>query len=347
MWWKRRKFQGLIAASLYESLPGPEQLELEHALEKSADLRRDAQDLRFTRDSILDDAPVLDVDLLPLLHARLAEQPARPKTSNRLVWAAACLVAMVLGAAIILRADRADPVSPMFDSTSVVEGPHSKLTQALQEADRLVADGDTVRAYRLLQATVKARPADPRIQDAQLLLGDVAFELGEYDVALAAYDAVVSLYYRSGSTNPAQHRVVQRRELLAEAARDNFASLNAVTIAMRDRGNELSGLEQVIADHPGTFVADLAAESMGFVMMDGIDAGDMRTAYLRGMEHAKSRCTSPAAIALLDLKIGDVYRDDFQDFTAAERYYQNAESSDAPVVAKRATDALGSLRAAN
>lgn len=347
MWWKRRKLEGLLAASLYESLPENERNELGRALERSADLRRDAETLRRLSDSIPTDAPTLDVDLVPLLHARLAHMPQPERGKTRFVLATACIAFMVVVAATVFRSDYADPAAPAPGSSSVAGGPPSLLSQAIREADRCIAENQPGRAYEILVAGVKAQPGDPQIQDAQLRLADLAFELARYEEALAAYDKLVAIYYRSGGAEPAQHRVVQRRELLAEAARDDFRPLDAIAIAMRGRDDAIEGLEQVITDNPGTFVADLAAESMGYALMEEIQADDVQTAYLLGMESARTRCESPEAIALLDLKIGDLYRDDFRDFTAAEQYYRKAESSEAPVVAKRATDALGSLPAAN
>jgi hypothetical protein len=64
-------------------------------------------------------------------------------------------------------------------------------------------------------------------------------------------------------------------------------------------------------------------------------------AYLEGMKAARARCSDPSAIALLDLKIGDLYRDDFNNIPAAVTQYRRA--SENPIFAKRAGDALGSL----
>ncbi len=345
MWWKRRRIEGLLAASLYETLPENERKELGRALEKSVDLRRDAETLRRLSDSIPTDVPALDVDLVPLLHARLAHTPQPARGKARLVLATACIVFMVVAAAIVFRSDYADPAAPAPGSSSVAGGPPSLLSQAIREADRCIAENQPGRAYEILVAGVKAQPGDPRIQDAQLRLADLAFELARYEEALAAYDALVAIYYRSGGAEPAQHRVVQRRELLAEAAKDDFKPLDAIAIAMRGRDDAIEGLELVIAENPGTFVADLAAESMGYALMDEVQADDVQTAYLLGMETARTRCESPEAVALLDLKIGDLYRDDFRNFSAAEQFYRKAEASEAPIVAKRATDALESLAA--
>jgi tetratricopeptide (TPR) repeat protein len=345
MWWKRRKIRGLIAASLYESLSDEERQELEQALAASADLRREAGELHDLAVSIPKDRPELDIDLVPLLHARLSEEASPVNGNSRLVWAAAFAVVMIVGAALVFQTNFGNSAVPGPNSSPISEGPPSLLAQAIHEAELLVAEREPARAYDLLRKGVEGQPNDPLVPDAQLRIADLAFELGRYGEALTTYDLVVAMLYRNRGDKSAQHRVVQRRELLAEAAKDNFAPLHAVSIAMRDRGNELAGLEQVIADTPGTFVAELAAESMGYTVMREVEAGDVKTAYLTGMETARARCTNPHAVALLDLKIGDLYRDDFQDFAAAERHYRKAELSQTPVVAKRATDALDSLAA--
>jgi hypothetical protein len=62
---------------------------------------------------------------------------------------------------------------------------------------------------------------------------------------------------------------------------------------------------------------------------------------LAAYKGAHDRCTSPVAVALLELKIGDAYADALHEPAAAREHYQRAAEN--PVLASLATKALNRL----
>jgi hypothetical protein len=346
MWWKRRKIQGLLAASLYEPLTADEQKQLDRALAESPGLRADADVLRQLVETVPDQSPELNVDLLPSLHERLANDAigrSRPAGGRALVWASVCALTFLAGGALLFWTNQASaPGAPSNAGVTSSTQP-TLLAQAIIEADLLVGERKPVVAYDMLVAGVKAQPDDPLVAEAQVRIADLAFDLELYAQSLEVHNLLVAQpYSRVLDDSPVlKKRIVQRRDLLAEAAARDFKPLYDLNLAMQDRGKELETLERVIGDYPQLLVADLAAENMGHFLADETEYSDTRVAYLEGMKAARARCSDPSAIALLDLKIGDLYRDDFNNIPAAVTQYRRA--SENPIFAKRAGDALGSL----
>jgi len=344
MWWKRRKIQGLLAASLYEPLTPDEQAELDRALAASPEFQAEANALRRLVNTTPSHSPDFDADLLPLLHQRLANESGQrpcPVSRRRVVWASACVFALVLGGALLIWTNQATAPGGSPNATLRSGEEPTLLAQAIVEADFLVEDRKPYQAYELLTKGVEAQPDDPLVAQAQLRIADLDFEFGRYAKSLEAHNLLVKPPYVNALDESEKHRIVWRRDLLTEAAARDFKPLYAVDAAMGNRGNELAGLELVITNYPQLHVADLAAENMGHLLADTAAHPDVKTAYLEGLKAARAQCTEPNAVALLDLKIGDRYRDDFKDIPAAETHYRKAFEN--PVLAKRAGDALGSL----
>ncbi len=347
MGWKRRRIQGLLAASFYEPLTPAEQKELDSALAASDALRTQADALRNIVNAAPRISPQPDRDLLPAIHARLAQDvTANPRSTSRarrLVWASVCVGLLLVAGVVLYRVDHPiapEARSPAGDSTRVSE---SLLAQAIQEADTLVAEHKSGEAYEILRKGLAAKPDDPLAAKVELRVADLSFELKRYRESLQAHDKLVTKYDQVLRESPdLQRTIVKRRDLLADAATNNFSSLYDLDVAMQDRGHEVPGLEKVIAENPESLVADLAADKMGEVLFDESSAADnVKSAYLQAMEKARRQCTNAYAIALLDLKIGDIYRNDFKDYPAAEDHYRKAAQN--PVFAKRATNKLDSL----
>lgn len=347
MWWKRRRIQGLLAAFFYEPLTPGEQKELDAALAGSDVLRAEAEALRSIVDATPRVSPQLDRDLLPAIHARLAAdvtaKSVAPLRTRRLVWASVCIGLLLVAGAVLYSVDQPATPEARLSANASTGVSESLLAQAIQEADTLVAEHKPGEAYEILQKGLSAKPNDPLAGKVELRVADLSFELKRYRDSLEAHDKLVTQYDQVLRESPdLQRTIVKRRDLLADAAKSNFDSLYDLDVAMQDRGHEVPGLEKVIAENPDSLVADLAADKMGEVLLDESNgADDVKTAYLRAMEEARGQCTNAYAVALLDLKIGDIYRNDFKDYPAAEDHYRKAAQN--PVFAKRATNALDSL----
>lgn len=337
--WRRRKIEGLIAASVYEELSEEEARLLEAHLTAHPECRADAAALAKLAGAIPAVQPQLDHDLLPALRRRLAEPPVRvfafqPVWTAAYAAAAVVLVAMGYG----LWAGRPATESP---GGSVVVGVPSPVAIVLAEAARLKEMRDYAGAYLALDRAVNEYPSDACAGEAQRQLADIAFsELHWYEQADAAYRKLQTQYR---AVFEGDMEAIRRRNILDEARAVNYASLQRLDAARCERTDALAKLEDVIRDHAGTYVASLASQDMARIVMEREFPEGGAESYLHAMEKARDRCRSGVAVAQLNLEIGHLHRDRFGDLEQARLHYEQAAQS--PMLAQRATEALMSLAA--
>lgn len=344
MWWKRRKIEGLVAASFYEELSDSERRDLDAAFAASPSLKAEAETLGRLVQGMPAVQPQLDVDLRETLRERLAEAESGDLGWKRrnLVLSGAFALAVLAFVGYGFWSNRVNETGG--EPGTVAKAPATLMEKTFLAADRYLANHEPARAYEILKANVKAQPNDPMAPYAQLRLANLAFDMGLYPEALDAFNKMMTEPYHHilVESPEREQRAVQRRDLLAEAKKVNFRSLYALDSARRDRGNEIPRLEEVIVDNQETLVADLAAEEMGRLLLaKSAENGDSTDAYLNAMKAAREQCTNPYAVALLDYKIGAIYQNKLQDYAAAKSHYRRALEN--PVLARRAKDALGSL----
>ncbi|MBN2311258.1 MAG: tetratricopeptide repeat protein [Candidatus Hydrogenedentes bacterium] len=346
MWWKRRRLEGAIAASLYDDLDEAERAELDKALSSDPGLRASADRLARLVDSVPHDRPELDHSLLPPIRARLADRPPRLSFQPRSLPARHMAVAACAVAAVLLGYGLITMLEPGAGPSRGAPQVASHVQPMLDSATAARQAGDYTRAFETLTAALESYPDDVRAGEAQYQLADLAFERGRYPEAFDAYTALKVNYGAELAEEPARERLVSdRRDLLDEASKVNYASLQELDAALRNRGGEFAALEQVIARYPALpYVAELASRHMALLIAESeAEPGDPN-AYARAMEAARDRCTDPVAIAQLNLEIGHIYRDRIHDAGLAGVYYRKA--AEVPVLARRAGDALGMLERA-
>ncbi|MCC6698039.1 MAG: hypothetical protein IT365_20625 [Candidatus Hydrogenedentes bacterium] len=345
MWWKRKRAEGLLAASLYEELSAEERQELEKALAYSKTLRDDAEFLHGLVHAIPREAPRLGTDLTVSLHARIREAgapAARLHIAKRTLSFAAAILILAAGAIVYISLPLGEP-----DPAGAIAGrpaPPTLMDQTLAKADSLLAAHQDAEAYRLLKAGFEGQPQDPRADEVLWKVASLAFDLGKYSEALQAHNQLRQApYYAYLESSPERLQVANfRRDLLVEAEAANFRPLYDLVSAKNDREHTLARLEEVIVGNPEKLVADLAAEEMGRALIaESQQETGGAVAYLDAMKTARERCTNPYALALLDYKIGEIYRNEMRDANAAEVHFRKALEN--PQMARRAQDALGSL----
>ena len=145
-----------------------------------------------------------------------------------------------------------------------------------------------------------------------------------------------------------REQAIDLRDLSAEAKKVEFASLQAFDVAMRDRAHPFAALEEVAATYAkyqGTeqyALGDLVATEMAAAV--AAEAGYSTatpSGRLAAFEGARTKCTSPVALALLDMKIGDAYSGALNDRMAAKEHYERAAKN--PVLEGLAVKALKRL----
>lgn len=347
-WFTRRRFERLVAAALYDEVSEDERRALERAEANDNRLLKLHDELRAVRGQIPNVAIEPPVDLLPLIQARLGE-PQRA-TSARAMRRVAFRAAVGVAGLVIAIAGVWMVAGPSR-TPHPVPGPSagagtSPIEVAMAESERLLAKQDSAAAYDVLAEAISRQPRHALAGEAQYHLATIAFDMKRYPEALEAHAKLIGEYGDwLAESNERDREVKDRRELLAEAKSSNFASLHEFNAAMSDRVDRFARLEAVVDRYQNQFiVANLAATEMAKWVADENGADfDTGRGRLAALKSARERCTAPVAVALLELKIGNAYRDDIGDLSSAEVHYREAEKN--PALAARAKDALSELAA--
>ncbi|NUM55568.1 MAG: hypothetical protein HUU46_18135 [Candidatus Hydrogenedentes bacterium] len=337
----------MAAKSLYEPLDESEQRELDRALESDAALASELVAFR----AFVKGVPAAPVDripnLLPLLHERL-DAPAR-RGAYRLAFVGAAAVLVVAIAVAAWYSDN-QPSDSGVGLVARSGAPNTLVSQALAEANTLLAKHDTRTAYEVLRQALNRQPRDTHAGEAQWLLTECAFNLNRYAEAYEACSTLFADYYPSLENHADRRaRAIELRELLVEAKKVDFASLQAFDVAKRDRVNTFAALENVATEYAkylGTeqyALGDLVAKEMASTIAKeiGVDAATP-AGVIAAYRAARERCTSPFAVAFLDIKIGDAYAQSMNDPAAAKEHYERAAEN--PVLASLATKALERIK---
>ncbi|MFA6241582.1 MAG: tetratricopeptide repeat protein [Candidatus Hydrogenedentales bacterium] len=341
-WFRKRRLEAALAASLYDDATPHERDSLESALSRDPVLRNEYDSLRVLRNSIPLDRPELKIDLTPLIRRRLEEVPVH-SGGRRLALALGTVSCVLILAALGWNHSGKSTEPGIQIATSQHTGVPTMLGSLFQETDALVKQGDLATAFQKLSDSLAAHPDDPLAADAQLRLADLAFDLKRYPEALAATTTLMTRYHSFVAQSPERERhTIARRDLLAEAEAVQFASLYSLDTARRDRANPLGKLEDVIVGYQNSLVAEEAALDMGKLLLaESATLPDTENPRLTAMTLARDRCSNPVAIALLEIKIGEIYQNDLRDFSSAEAHFMRAAAN--PVLTQRAKTALASL----
>ena len=333
-----RRMRGLIAASLYGDLTDKERRELDGHLASCAACRAEAESLARLVAAIPDSAPELDVDLVPALRrTRPIREPVAYGFGRRLAWAGAVAAAVVgiIAYGLIERVGMPTHKAPTH-VTSVIKV--SAVRHALDEAAASIQDRDFVGAYRVLREAVEAHPDDPLAGQAQVQCADIAFsELHLYPEAFDAYEAVAMYYPHVFSTSVES---ITRRDVLAEARKEDYASLYALDVARGSVLEQFAEFEKVVARFPQSFVASLAIEEMAQLVGDAATGTGHR---VLAMERARDKCTDPIAIARLNIEIGQVYWKELGDPDRARDQFTEVLESENGALVQLARESLASL----
>jgi hypothetical protein len=324
MWWKNDRLEGLMAASLYEPLDERDQRALDAFLASSPEARADQALFRNMVDVIPTDQPVLDVDLLVAVRARLEEDaPARRPVLKLALAGAACALAVTATGYLVMNDFDGAEVGPRVAQHET----ETPVLAALRESEALLARNDAAAAHTVLAAAVQAHPGDPHAGRAHQELADLSFEhFHNYPEAYAAYAALKRDHpetFLSGSHN------ADRLDLLDESRRVEYASLHMLDAARMRRGAGSEAFEEVIAQHPTPGIVALAAAEMVRGEMESASGSD---GILQAMGRVRERCTNPTALARLDYEIGLHYWTNLNDADAARDFGVRALESGQPAV---------------
>lgn len=324
----RRRVRGLLVQKLYEDLNPEEEAFLSRQLEGAAQATEEAESLERLVAGIPSEQPELTTDLLPLVRARLEERRNAANSNMAARWGgtaalAACLL-LVFGFGFFAYMPSGAPGnSPDIVATG---GETTPVNPLLEEAAALMAQHEYGSAHDVLQTAIETHPTDPNAGRAQEMLAGLYYdELHRYRDAYGAYVALKRDYPQTFMGNGMN---ADRLDLLDEARRVNYASLEALDAARMKRGDAaLAALQEVIVQHAGpegALVASLAAEEMAGRV---VEETSQQASRLTAMESARDRCTNPVAVARLNVEIGRIYLEELDDPATARDLCEKALSS--------------------
>ncbi|MBI2435130.1 MAG: zf-HC2 domain-containing protein [Candidatus Hydrogenedentes bacterium] len=328
--WGCERFQGQLAAALYEPLSLQEQAELDAHLEKCAACRAELNALR----SLVKAIPVPEVpfedDLLPTLRAKL--------THDKVFVLSYWKIALPLAAAflVVFSLWKVDQPSIPAEAPPVqVAAMTSPAEAALAHAAELTAKGNYQGAFDLLNEALRAHSGDGQAGALQMALADLEFSrFQHYDRAYEAYANLKTQYWETFRKHPMNG---ERMNLLDEARQREFEALYAI-----DRSRDsFEGLEQIVAQYPATYVASLAVDSMKQLVLQ--TEQEQFETEVAALERVRERCTQAAAVAQVSLALGNRYWKELNDPATARDLFIDVSKTESTALAKAAEQALDEL----
>jgi hypothetical protein len=349
MWFELKRIERLMGAALAGEISPGERDELERALARRPELQAEFNAMERLLERVPRTRPELGTDLAPAIRSSLAAERPAPRFAFRPRYALAAAASLAALTALWYGVVSAPTAHAPAQGQPQQLAAGTPMQNALREAESLAAQNLHDRAYEVLAQAVQRQPDDPDAAAAQWQLADLAFDLGWYPRAHDAYQRLFANYRTAlhAAESARRERALLRRDLLEEGNRNHdFQALYAFDLARHDRGNPVASLERVASENQGSLVAELAVDEMAQIVLaeNGTDYGAL-TAPSQGvvaaLKEARSRCGEPYVVALIDCKIGDLYRHVLRDPTSARNHYLSAEKNQ--VLASRARKALAAL----
>lgn len=201
-------------------------------------------------------------------------------------------------------------------------------------------DGPLEKQKDKLREIIKNNHGQSIAGQALLLLADLEYSSSEhYDEAYRLYSQLRDSYPRIFSSTP---EAVYRYNLLEETKRENFKPLYALNSALTSSENPIKQLEKIIANYPGTMIANLAVSSMVDCLSDSSSVHNSERT-IKALENLKGYLTEPTAIAQVNYVLGNLYWNQMRDFEKARTSFQSVIHSESKQLYPLANEALTQL----
>ncbi len=321
-----RKMEGLLAASLYETLEPDDNLALQSHLADCAACRAEHASLQAFVGQLAPAPVEFQGELLPAIREELRQTGRQPWFSR---WAqvlvGACIFVVV--SRVLIAVNGPDKAKP--ENIARVQPTDTSLA----EARRLVAADDASGALKVLKAALDTAPHAAIAGELKLEVAELEYiHFHRYEAAYDAYKSVREVHPEAWTQSPGI--VKERFDLLTEARDANFEPLYQIDNALKQGESGMPELEQVMARYPGRGVAQAAMETM-VAMVDGEGLGRV--------EAVRSRCTNPVALAQLDVRLGEGYCTGNLDSAKGKALLHAVADSPYAVPAQMAKDVLARL----
>lgn len=335
------KMRGYIAAAAYDALEEGDQELLEAHLRSCPECRTEADELGTFVAALPRERPELGLNLAPLLRRRLAQEPVGVRGWNpRWRWALSAVLVLLVAAVGLRQWGTSIRYTPAADTNAA----SFALEEALHLAATFEQQNNYVESYDVLRRAVDAFPKEPRAGEAQMRLADIAYsKLHWYDRADQDYRRLVAEYQDTIQASEDWGLVLQRRELLAEARRDDYAVLHELDEAGQNPTTAFERLEKIIARDSTSEVATQAMNRM-LALVDQDSPSSEPQTRLKLLQAARDRCSDDRARGKLDFEIGDLAFRKLENRALAMEAYGRASESPDPRLAQRARESLVALR---
>ncbi len=343
---RRRKAEGLMAQSLYETLPERDAAFLEAYLRDHPSARDEMEAMRRVVSALPAERPEFDTDLLPAVRVRIEEEHGGPEPRPWLrpaaVAASLAVLALVLGLAVLNVRDTPAPSEELIARNGAEPSAVSPAAAAIARAHGLVAEGRYSDAYKALSGALERFPDSPEAGEAQMLLADVAFaHLRWYEQAYNDYERLFREYHQTWLGSPAHVR--DRRDLLAEARLVEFRSLHDLDAARSSQLDPMGALARVIVTYPNqAYVRSQAAMEMAKRTIEsGAVSAESPDALVQALRLVQEQSTDPMVVAQLSYQMGHLYESEYREFDKAREAFLQA--SQHPALQQQARSALARL----
>ena len=322
-----RRARGLIAAALYEPLERADQVFLDNHLGRCDACRSEQAGLVHFVEALPQGTEVAEVDLLPALRQRMANQERDVVwPAPRMVWAGAVGAVVIAGAIWLLRSPAGD-VLPVAPTEVAGAGVATEVRLAMDNADDLLRQHRPKEAFLALKSATESYPDAPETASALLTMADLSFdELHWYKESYAIHKTLLSKHLEAVKKHPEADRLQERLNELAEASKEDYEPLFRLDEARADRSGGFAKLESLAAAYPGKFIAHDAVMAMAQLVAQENGAAPLtKTAAL---EATRSRCAKPLAKNQVAWELAQAYGAGQDPSKAAVWYGEVAKGPD-------------------
>ncbi|HOV32662.1 MAG TPA: tetratricopeptide repeat protein [Candidatus Hydrogenedens sp.] len=200
-------------------------------------------------------------------------------------------------------------------------------------------EGPLEKQKEKLKEIIKTNTGKSIAGQALLMLADLEYTSSErYEEAYQLYSQLRENYPQIFSSS---QEAVYRYNLLEETKNEKFKPLYALNSALTNSNNPIQQLEKIVANYPGTMVANLAVSSMVDCLSDyGSQTPEKR---IKTLENLKGYLTEPTAVAQVNYILGDLYWNQMKDIDKAKTFFQSVAHSESKQLHPLANEALTRL----
>jgi len=317
--------QEMMSQRLYETLEQPEEIRVSEHLSRCTECTGEWEKMQAWVDTMPNETPHTQFDLWPSVRSSITEQKTFTFPWKRLV------VSGVMGFGVgMVGLGLLSRISTQDTTVQVAE----EIPTIFEKAEEYRTQLHYQKARELLGGFLEVHPDSPDSGKAQMILARISFEdLENFKLAHGEYELLQKRYPQEFARN-AQH--VYRLNLLDEAQSQDSGYTVLERLNRARESSSIIDLERVVADFPGTFMADEAVMAMVESVSDGLNEDEIQTA----MNSLVAQCTHPVAQTYVQLGVANHYQNQASHTDMVIGLYETVAQSEVPELALQAREQL-------